>query len=256
MAFVLHHGEQAVRIPNGRSVIGRAEGCIVRLRGESASRRHAELELSSTGLFIEELNRRTGVEVNGQRVEGRRRLEHGDRISIDGEEIVVEAQLPRVDVRLPRSPALEELRAEPVTPEVTTVSGLGFAVHRAGVARLLAENEVEAAAEVVISDMTALILLYTRGKRVAVEDLDGTARCGLDLAARSGEARWLDNVFRLYARARAPIPTKLFTLLVATVPSVGPLSSEALQSYLDVARELRGASSLVSGLEALLPLAR
>jgi pSer/pThr/pTyr-binding forkhead associated (FHA) protein len=253
---VLRRGAEIVRIPSGRSVIGRAEGCIVRLQGVSSSRRHAELELSSAGLFIEELNRRTGVVVNGQRVDGRRRLEHGDRISIGGEEIVVEAQLPRVDVALPRAPELEALRTEPVTPEVTTVSGLGFAVHRAGVARLLAENQVEAAGEVIISDMTALILLYTRGKRVAVEDLDGTAHCALDMAGRSGEARWIDNVFRLYGRARAPIPTKLFTALVATVPSVGPLSSEALAGYLEVARELRGGAALVSGLEALLPLAR
>ena len=252
VGFVLRHGTLVVRIPNGRSIIGRADGCLVRVDEVQVSRRHAELELSSGGLHIEELNRKTGVMVNGRRIEGRHRLENGDRIGIGGAEIVVEAQLPKLEVRLPRlEDALDEMREDDAITESTTVAGHGLAVHRKTVTELLESGDVQSAAEILSGDMTAIFLLFNRGKRVSSEDLEETAACAVQLAARSGQARWLDNILRIYARARAPIPAPLLDSMHAAAQASTPLAAETVGAYLDVVRELPQAGDLVSRVEKL-----
>jgi pSer/pThr/pTyr-binding forkhead associated (FHA) protein len=252
MAVSLRCGNQNVRVPQGRSVLGRTEGCLVRIDTPHVSRRHAEIELGPDGLHIEELNRRIGVDVNGRRIEGRRRLRPGDRIHIDGVEILVEGE-PGSTVAPPSAPPADD------APQATTVAGLGFAVHRETVARLLDESDPTGAGDVLSADITALHLLFTRGKRVAIEDLEGTAHCAFAVARATGEARWVEAVLWLYTAARDAMPAALLAALVEIAPAVAPLRADALQAYLDVVREvvapLAGAG-LIEGLESLAPHCR
>ncbi len=72
-----------VRLPDSRAfVLGRGEGCDLRLGGPDASRRHAEIApVAGGGFALHDLDSTNGTYVNGERV-GERRLQPGDRIQI------------------------------------------------------------------------------------------------------------------------------------------------------------------------------
>jgi serine phosphatase RsbU (regulator of sigma subunit) len=66
--------------------IGRHADSNLVLRDNRASRNHARLLQESGDFYIEDLNSRHGVEVNGARVAGRRKLSSGDRIEFGVED--------------------------------------------------------------------------------------------------------------------------------------------------------------------------
>jgi hypothetical protein len=248
MGYALRYGRVILPIPQGRTLIGREPRAAVRLTDEAVSRRHASLVLSTAGLFIEDLKSRTGVVVNGDQVKGRRRLHPGDRIHIGENELSVELELGT----LPGS------EWDDAPGGVTTDAAPGFAVHREAAMHLLADGKIGDARDLIASDITAVLLLGQSGKRVASEDVDGTARCSLQLARTTAEARWLDAVFQMYARVRAPIPSSILADLQATAPAVAPIGAEAFHAYLEVARQITGprgrdGGKLLRSLEALVP---
>jgi hypothetical protein len=75
------------------TVIGRSEGCDVRLGDPNISRRHAELRQEGTSYWIVDLGSTNGVEVNGSRTE-RAKLEHGDTVTLGESELVFMRELP------------------------------------------------------------------------------------------------------------------------------------------------------------------
>jgi hypothetical protein len=70
-----------VSYPLARDVttIGRAKDCDIAIDDSSVSRRHAELRLDGSAVWILDLDSTNGTEVNGRPIE-RARLEHGDRV--------------------------------------------------------------------------------------------------------------------------------------------------------------------------------
>jgi FHA domain-containing protein len=249
MGYALRYGRVILAIPEGRTLIGREPRAVVRLTDEAVSRRHASLVLSTAGLFIEDLKSRTGVMVNGDPVKGRRRLHPGDRIRIGENELGVELE----------QGSLPGTEWDAAAGGATTNAAPGFAVHREAAMHLLADGKIAEARELIASDVTAVLLLGDSGKRVANEDVDGTARCSLQLARSTCEARWVDAVFQMYARLRAPIPSSILADLQATAPAVAPIGAEAFHAYLQVAREITGPGAqggmLLRSLEALVPFA-
>ena len=63
-------------------VIGRESDCHLAVSSPGVSRRHAELLLEDGQWSIEDLRTRNGTWVNGQRIQGRTRLNHNDEIRI------------------------------------------------------------------------------------------------------------------------------------------------------------------------------
>lgn len=72
---------QVVAIPPTGGVIGRAEGALVVLEDQGVSRRHARIQPTPDGFFIEDLESTNGTFVSGVRV-GSRELRSGDRIQL------------------------------------------------------------------------------------------------------------------------------------------------------------------------------
>ena len=71
-----------LRVPlGGEVVLGRDEGCPVRLPADDVSRRHARVAPAEGGHVVEDLGSTNGTWVNGERV-ARRRLAGGDRVRI------------------------------------------------------------------------------------------------------------------------------------------------------------------------------
>ncbi len=69
-------------LPDGVSVIGRDEGCELRVPLGEVSRRHAEFEVSGATLTVKDLESSNGTYVNVKRVEELQELEPGDNVMI------------------------------------------------------------------------------------------------------------------------------------------------------------------------------
>jgi diguanylate cyclase (GGDEF)-like protein len=86
---VIYGGELGRRYPLGGTEstvveIGRALGNTIVIEADSVSRQHARLYPEGDGHFVEDLGSTNGTLVGGERIEGPRRLAHGDLIKIGG----------------------------------------------------------------------------------------------------------------------------------------------------------------------------
>jgi diguanylate cyclase (GGDEF)-like protein len=86
---VIYGGELGRRYPLGGAEstvveIGRALGNTIVIEADSVSRQHARLYPEGDGYWVEDLGSTNGTLVNTERIEGPRRLEHGDLIKIGG----------------------------------------------------------------------------------------------------------------------------------------------------------------------------
>jgi two-component system response regulator AtoC len=105
LLVVENDSSSVVHLPvNGTIVIGRSSDANVVLQHLSVSRRHATILVDREGLRIADLGSHNGTRVNGERVQGSRRLSSGDVVGIENAVLVVHASNPPVVSR----PALDE----------------------------------------------------------------------------------------------------------------------------------------------------
>ena len=92
--LVIEDGEghrQVVPFAGDEITVGRApEGNTVRLTDRDVSRRHARFLHANGVVFVEDLGSANGTRVNGERVEGRRRIRQGDLIQIGEHDLAIE----------------------------------------------------------------------------------------------------------------------------------------------------------------------
>src|SRR4051812_2472627 len=87
-AFLVIHidnegGSRVVDLPDSIDVtFGRSRGATINLDHEKVSRMHAKVRRTGDVIEIEDLGSRNGTRVNGEKVEGKLRLAHGDEISV------------------------------------------------------------------------------------------------------------------------------------------------------------------------------
>ncbi|MBI4616623.1 MAG: FHA domain-containing protein [Planctomycetes bacterium] len=81
-------GGEEVALGEGELPIGRHPSNRLVIDSPSASSHHARIGYADGAFHLEDLGSTNGTEVNGEKVEGKRRLEHGDRIEIAGEVLV------------------------------------------------------------------------------------------------------------------------------------------------------------------------
>ncbi len=82
--------KQVLPFSSDEIVLGRGgQGNTVRLLERDISRRHARFSRSSGAVWIEDLGSSNGTRVNGERLEGKRRIREGDLVQIGGYDIAV-----------------------------------------------------------------------------------------------------------------------------------------------------------------------
>lgn len=91
--WALSGEEHYLRLDEGELLIGRSRGCDLSWRHPSLSRRHAVLDRRGERLFVRDLGSRTGVLVNGRRVQAAE-LEDGDAVRL-GALVLSVGGLPR-----------------------------------------------------------------------------------------------------------------------------------------------------------------
>ena len=73
-----------VGLAQGENVIGREEGCAIRIDAARVSRRHACIRVSGSGASIEDLGSKNGTFLRGGKLTGAAALCDGDEIGIGG----------------------------------------------------------------------------------------------------------------------------------------------------------------------------
>lgn len=76
-------------LPPGEFVIGRSSSCNLALDDGLVSRRHAVIHVADGAALLEDLGSRNGVLANGERIEGRRKLGHLDRVTIGSHDLII-----------------------------------------------------------------------------------------------------------------------------------------------------------------------
>jgi predicted component of type VI protein secretion system len=89
--FRLRYLQHDLELTEGEFAVGRNASCQLSLDDPLVSRRHALLVVAGDVVTVEDLQSRNGVLVNGQRIQGRVRLERGDRILIGAQEMTLVA---------------------------------------------------------------------------------------------------------------------------------------------------------------------
>ena len=92
LKITINGSEQKNIVLDGNTplVIGRSEFASITLADKKVSRRHAELFSVSDGVYIEDLDSRTGTKVNGEVISGRVRLLPGDHIQVGETDLLFE----------------------------------------------------------------------------------------------------------------------------------------------------------------------
>jgi len=76
-------GSRVVDLPEGVDVtFGRSRGATITLDSEKVSRMHARVRRTGEGIEVEDLGSRNGTRVNGDKIEGPRKLATGDEVSV------------------------------------------------------------------------------------------------------------------------------------------------------------------------------
>jgi hypothetical protein len=89
MKHTLRYNDHDMDLPEGEFVIGRAANCQLSLDDPLVSRNHATLSVTTDNVVVADLGSRNGVRVNGDRIDGKRTLIHGDQISIGSQDMTL-----------------------------------------------------------------------------------------------------------------------------------------------------------------------
>lgn len=81
---------QRVVLPKSRTVMGRQEGCGLRVPVAGVSRTHCEVIVENGSIVVKDLGSSNGTFVNQDRVSGSQPLTAGDLLSIGGQVFVVQ----------------------------------------------------------------------------------------------------------------------------------------------------------------------
>ncbi len=225
MRFRLRYQQHDFELIEGQFLIGRSASCQLSLDDPLVSRSHAMLTVSNQGVALEDLGSRNGVRVNGQKVEGKRELSHGDRISIGSQEMLV---LKKRD--LPTDTAIQ-----PPTQRGPAFGLLGGLADKA-----IALGHGDEAERILSIHLLQLVEDAREGQEPDSDTTERAARYAVKLATITGRGRWVDYVFDLHAALRRPCSVEVIDDLYTVLRKVKQPSVGALRSYLDVLRSQAG----------------
>ncbi len=108
--------------PNGAYYVGRGAECQIRPDSEWVSRQHCLLRVADEGAFLRDLGSRNGTLINGELVQGERRLADGDRIQVGPLAFEVRLDAPETAREGAAQAAVDTAPMIPLAPERPTPS--------------------------------------------------------------------------------------------------------------------------------------
>jgi hypothetical protein len=223
MKFVLRHGPREIPLPLGRSVLGRSETCELPLDDPLVSRQHAALEVGHDGVVAQDLGSRNGIRVNGERVEGSRRLSPGDVLLVGNNSFVLKIGRDAMTDTIDQA----STQRLPVFGLIGILGDKALALGRADEAERLLGPQIE-----------LLLEEAGQGRRVDGATIDQACSFALRLAAVMGTGKWIDVVFRLHRLLRRTCSTAIVDELYTVFRKVKQPSLAEFREYLGVLHEI------------------
>ena len=246
-AYGIEYRGHVIRIGTD-ALVGRSPACKVLIDHPDVSRRHARLAVSPEGVVLEDLGSANGVYVNGERVEGRRRLTIGDRIEIGGESMRFVGGEPTPPRPAPRpSPARDEVSEAAFDElwddehesrfdqgETTALSSLATKLSLVA-AQQLEEGELVRAEQNLTAAIDYLVKRAETGVRVSKAEIEAVSRVLLEIerqARRSPSCDWMARLAEVLAATNHTPPRGLLDRLTEALHGASPAAVGAWRRYL------------------------
>jgi hypothetical protein len=220
----LRFGGRDFPLGEGRFLVGRSDDCDLCVEDPLASRHHAAIIYVDGQFVVQDLESRNGVFLNRARIEKQAAIDEGDVIRIG------DLQMAVVKRRAPRAETLAQMNTQTATSTFRLLSGLAdkaLALGRGVEAERILERQLESVLERAeleeVSDATVL----------------EAAQYAIKIASLTKHAKWVDYLFRLYARRGALMDAELVNELYALCPKVPGASRAVFRKYLDSLASLR-----------------
>jgi pSer/pThr/pTyr-binding forkhead associated (FHA) protein len=221
MRYTLRYQQRDFELVEGEFVVGRAVTCQLSLDDPLVSRAHARFLTNVDGVTLDDLGSRNGVKVNGEKIQGVRRLEHGDQVQIGTQEMVL----------LTRREIAADTLVQAPTNDRDMFGLMGTLADKA-----LGLGRGEEAERLIGQQLDQLLADVETGRTPTPENLERGARYALRIAAATQSSRWTDFLFRLYSAQKRPFPAPVVDELYTVLRKVRNPSPLALRSYLNVLR--------------------
>lgn len=163
----------SVTLDEGRTLVGRGEDCDLRIEDEAVSADHLEISRRGSSLLASDLGSRNGTLLNGDPLEGTRRLRNGD-VLVTGSarlEVAVPPQLRRDSTVAVSRSSLE------LTPEERKTAGVLVGPYREAAVRAgRPATRAELAEALHVSERTAQRRLDALARKLGVPSDAGRER--------------------------------------------------------------------------------
>jgi pSer/pThr/pTyr-binding forkhead associated (FHA) protein len=210
-------------------LIGRADECQVLLDNPLASRRHALVVVESGKLWLEDLDSRNGVLVNGVKTRGKIRLFGGDVIKIGNQEINV--------IEVEREGELNGLNGSDGPAPTRRFDPMGVVGQLAEKALNLGHAEE---AERLLSGVLEQILTDTNAGLIPNRDvLEKSTGLVLRLLTATGRGVWLDWLVQVYVKLRKPWPAEVVDELYEKSRNSVGYNRQGLRDYCEILRSIQ-----------------
>lgn len=223
--FRLRWADQSIAI-DATVVIGRDDDCDIVLDDPLVSRRHATVICSDAELWVDDLASRNGVQVNGERVKSRQRLEVGDVLRIGGQELRL-----TIDSMFQREPPSE-------LPQPTKrIDAMGVVGHLAD--KALALGRIDEAERLVAGPLEQVLREAMAGLMPTSDVLSKSTDLALRLLEGTRRGLWLDWLVRVYTGIRKPWPAPVVDALYQVARGSIGYDRHGLRAYCELLRTVQ-----------------
>ncbi|NVB41927.1 FHA domain-containing protein [Pseudenhygromyxa sp. WMMC2535] len=222
-----------MKLPQGTLDVGRMADCWLTLDDDLTSRYHARFHVGAAGVELEDLGSRNGTFVNGQQIEGRRRLAHGDELRIGRETIAVLGDEEEDEA----NGALRRTIGPGEDSKFPTL--IGQLVEKSlNMGKL---KEAERYALALTNQLTTT--------RVAVDHPTSLSavRCLVALAEKTASGVWIDRLFKLHAVNRWIIRPEILERVRGALDRIPRVPGNGMQDYEAALRQMSREGEDVDG---------
>ena len=254
MRFRLRVQDQDYHLTDGQYAVGRNASCQIILDDALVSRRHALFTVEGDEIFVEDLQSRNGVLVNGQRIPEPTVLQLGDVVTIGGQELHLLQGFETVE-RIPRAAPANKATIPRLSPPEMTVEYSGQDLDldmEASVARradqfrmiggvadkALALGRAAEAERLLASALGDVIEGTRAGRGMPPALVDEAARYSARLATATGKGGWADYVIELYTAQQRPPPAVVIDELYNGMRRVSSVDVVQLRAFIEQLRQL------------------
>lgn len=226
MRHVLRYQQHDILLSTGRFVIGRADTCQLSLDDPLVSRQHALLTIDDESVTVEDLGSRNGVKVNGELVAAPRRLSDRDQLSIGSQGLVYIARRENAGATL----------VQPASDRGPAFGLLGILADKA-----FALGKPDEAERLLTEVLEQVLTDLEMGREVKPELFDRATGYAMRLAGATGNARWVEYVFKAFGSLKRPCPAGIVDQLYSLVRKVERVNLGVLRTYIEILRGTAGA---------------